>query len=106
MDDRELDEIRRRRLEELQAQQAQSTEEIAEVKARRQTLLRQILTPEARERLNSIRLTRPEFADAVESQLIALHQSGRLHGQITDEQLKKLLQQITPKKQEIKIRRR
>jgi programmed cell death protein 5 len=106
MDDRELDEIRRRRLEELQAQQAQSTEEIAEVKARRQTLLRQILTPEARERLNSIRLTRPEFADAVESQLIALYQSGRLRGQITDGQLKKLLQQITPKKQEIKIRRR
>ncbi len=106
MDDHELDEIRRRRLEELQAQQAHSTEEIAEVKARRQTLLRQILTPEARERLNSIRLTRPEFADAVESQLIALYQSGRLRGQITDEQLKKLLQQITPKKQEIKIRRR
>jgi programmed cell death protein 5 len=106
MDDRELDEIRRRRLEELQAQQAQSAEEIAEAKARRQTLLRQILTPEARERLNSIRLTRPEFADAVESQLIALYQSGRLRGQITDEQLKKLLQQITPKKQEIKIRRR
>jgi programmed cell death protein 5 len=106
MDDHELDEIRRRRLAELQAQQAQSTEEIAEVKARRQTLLRQILTPEARERLNSIRLTRPEFADAVESQLIALYQSGRLQGQITDEQLKKLLQQITPKKQEIKIRRR
>jgi programmed cell death protein 5 len=106
MDDHELDEIRRRRLAELQAQQAQSTEEIAEVKARRQTLLRQILTPEARERLNSIRLTRPEFADAVESQLIALYQSGRLRGQITDEQLKKLLQQITPKKQEIKIRRR
>ncbi len=106
MDDHELEEIRRRRLEELQAQQAHSTEEIAEVKARRQTLLRQILTPEARERLNSIRLTRPEFADAVESQLIALYQSGRLRGQITDEQLKKLLQQITPKKQEIKIRRR
>jgi programmed cell death protein 5 len=106
MDDRELEEIRRRRLEELQAQQASSTEEIAEVKARRQTLLRQILTPEARERLNSIRLTRPEFADAVESQLIALYQSGRLRGQITDEQLKQLLQQITPKRQEIKIRRR
>jgi len=106
MDDRELEEIRRRRLEDLQAQQAGSSEENAEIKARRQATLRQILTPEARERLNSIRLTRPEFADSVESQLITLQQTGRLRAQITDEQLKKLLQQITPKRQEIRIRRR
>ncbi|MDD1720735.1 MAG: DNA-binding protein [Euryarchaeota archaeon] len=108
MDD-ELEQIRRRRLEQLQAQQAglqQSSDEIEEARARKNALLRQILTPEARERLNSIRLTRPDFAESVESQLIALYQSGRLAGQITDEQLKKLLKQITPKKQEIRIRRR
>ncbi len=108
MDD-ELEQIRRRRLEQLQSQQAglqQSSAEIEEARARKNALLRQILTPEARERLNSIRLTRPDFAESVESQLIALYQSGRLTGQITDEQLKKLLKQITPKKQEIRIRRR
>ncbi len=108
MDD-ELEQIRRRRLEQLQSQQAglqQSGEEIEEARARKNALLRQILTPEARERLNSIRLTRPDFADSVESQLIALYQSGRLAGQINDEQLKQLLKQITPKKQDIRIRRR
>ncbi len=108
MDD-ELEQIRRRRLEQLQSQQAglqQSSDEIEEARARKNALLRQILTPEARERLNSIRLTRPDFAESVESQLIALYQSGRLAGQITDEQLKKLLKQITPKKQDIRIRRR
>ncbi len=108
MDD-ELEQIRRRRLEQLQSQQAgypQSSDEVEEARARKNALLRQILTPEARERLNSIRLTRPDFADSVESQLIALYQSGRLAGQITDEQLKTLLKQITPKKQDIRIRRR
>ncbi len=108
MDD-ELEQIRRRRLEQLQSQQGglqPSSDEMEEARARKNALLRQILTPEARERLNSIRLTRPDFAESVESQLIALYQSGRLAGQITDEQLKKLLRQITPKKQDIRIRRR
>jgi len=109
MDD-DLEQIRRRRLEQLQAQQSamqgSSSEEIEQAQARRTTLLRQVLTPEARERLNSIRLTRPDFADSVESQLLALYQSGRLTGQITDEQLKQLLKQIAPKKQNIRITRR
>ena len=108
MDD-DLEQIRRRRLEQLQAQsgmQGPSTEEREQAQARRSALLRQVLTPEARERLNSIRLTRPDFADSVESQLIALYQSGRLTGTITDEQLKQLLKQIAPKKQNIRITRR
>ncbi|MGA7076591.1 MAG: DNA-binding protein, partial [Halobacteriota archaeon] len=34
------------------------------------------------------------------------YQSGKLTGQITDEQLKQLLKQIAPKKQNIRITRR
>jgi programmed cell death protein 5 len=68
-------------------------------------VLMQILEPEARERLNNIRLTKPEFARAIEQQLVLLAQSGRLKQKITDAQLKELLRQIVPAKKDFNIRR-
>ena len=71
-----------------------------------QLILKQVLEPEARERLNTIKLTRPEFARAVEQQLVMLAQSGRLRQRLTDEQLKALLAQIVPEKKDFIIRRK
>lgn len=91
------------------ADQQQMQEEIERQKqaeAQIHMILMQILEPEARERLNTIKLTRPEFARAVEQQLVLLAQSGRLKEKITDDQLRALLQQLQPAKREFNIKRK
>jgi programmed cell death protein 5 len=112
MGDDELAELRRRRMEQMQRQQMEQQNLDAEMENKRrqesqiQLILMKILEPEARERLNNIKLTKPDFAKAIESQLIALAQSGRLKQKITDAQLKELLKQLVPTRKEFHITRK
>jgi programmed cell death protein 5 len=106
--DEELEALRRRRLAEMQrasVDDQRRSQAQQQVERQKQAIIRRILTPEARQRLTNIRMVKPEFADELEMQLIQLAQSGRLRGQVTDEQLKKTLVQLEGQKREIKIRR-
>ena len=109
MDDEELDEIRRRKYAELQHAQEQAMVQAQakeQVLAQRELILRQILTPEARERLAHIELAYPDLTESIESQLIGLAQSGRVQRVIDDPTLRQILTRLIPKKREIKIERR
>lgn len=106
----DIEEIRRKRLEQLQQQAAQQSSDAEsqermrrELEAQKKQAMMQILTPEARSRLANIRLTRPEFVDQIELQLIQLAQMGRIKAKITDDQLKELLKSLAGQKREINI---
>ena len=106
MSDEELEAIRKRKMASLQQEalrdQAQE-EAIVEAQAQKETVLRQILSTEARARLSNIKMVKPQFAEQIEMQLIQLASSGRLRGKVTDEQLKALLVQLQEKERERKV---
>jgi programmed cell death protein 5 len=106
----DIEEIRRKRMQQLQQQaqqqsvDAESQERMRqEMEMQKKQAMMQILTPEARSRLANIRLTKPDFVDQIELQLIQLAQMGRVQSKITDEQLKELLKKVAGQKRDINI---
>jgi len=99
MSDPDLDEIRKARLAQLKQQAgsggAGASSEEEQQKNReaeaRTSILGQILTPEASDRLGRIRLVKASRANDVENRLITLARSGQLRQKVTEEQLKDLL---------------
>ena len=108
MSDEELDQIRKRKLLSMQnrmsdeQRQAQAEKQI---EAQKQALLSKILAPEARQRLNNLKMVRREFAEQIEMQLIEMAQTGKLPIPLSDVQLKQILVQLQSRKRETKIRR-
>ncbi len=108
----ELEEIRKRRLMELQQRQREieelqrQQEMQRQIEMQKKAILRAILEPEAKERLSRLKLAHPELAEAVENQLIVLAQSGRIQSKITDAMLVEILKRIQPKKRETRIIRK
>lgn len=108
-EDSELEELRERKRRELEQQaQRQEAEQARQDQAEMQkkAILRQVLTSDARERLERIRMARPQKADRLESQLIQLAASGRLQQKVTDDQLKEILAKSQSGSRDINIERR
>jgi programmed cell death protein 5 len=73
--------------------------------AQKEQILKQILAPEARMRLNNIKMVKPELSDLVEQYLIGMASQGKMHSQISDDQLKQILLSMQQPKRDFKINR-
>jgi programmed cell death protein 5 len=108
MSDDQLEQIRRRKLSSMQNrvsdEQRQSQAE-QQKDAQIQALMAKILAPEARQRLNNLKMVKPEFAEQIEMQLIEMAQTGKLPIPLSDAQLKGILIQLQSRKREPTIRR-
>ena len=109
----ELDELRQKKMEQLREQQEgggqdpeaqQAAQDRAE--AQKKAVLRQHLTDDARQRLNTLKMSKPQVGEQVEQQMVALAQSGRVQGKIDDEKMKSLLKELTPDSKSFDIQRR
>jgi programmed cell death protein 5 len=108
MSDDELEAIRRRKLLAMQQRvtdDQRQTQADQQLEAQKQELLRQILSPEARQRLTNLKMVKPEFTEQLELQLIQLAQMGKVPVPMSDAQLKQILIQLQSRKREPKIRR-
>jgi programmed cell death protein 5 len=112
-DDEELSELREERLQELKEQQGGGDEQEEarqaqqqQAEAQKQAILRQNLTDGARKRLNTLKMSKPDRAEQIEQQLLALAQSGRLGDKIDEDQMKELLKEMSPDSKSFNVRRR
>jgi programmed cell death protein 5 len=109
-DEEELESIRKRKLEELKQQAIQqqlAEQQQKEFENKKYQLMRLILSQEGRQRLENIRMVKPQFAEQIEIQLIQLFQAGRLKGAtpLPDNAFKKLLSQLSKGKKEFNIKK-
>jgi programmed cell death protein 5 len=105
----EIEEIRQRRMLELRqrlSREQQRAQMQQQVEVAKQAILRRILEPKARQRLNNLKMVKPDFANQLELQLIQLAQSNKVKTPITDELLKEILMRLQSQRREIKITRR
>ena len=111
----ELAVLREQRRIELQKQleeqaQQQADAEVAQQAAQREaaaidSVIKQILTSEARGRLARIAMADPSRVEQVKKALVEMNSRGQINGQLNDEQLKSLLQSHSKSRHSASIRR-
>ena len=108
MSDDQLDQIRKRKLSSMQQRvndEQRQTQAEQQIEAQKNALLAKILAPDARQRLNNLKMVKPEFTEQIEMQLIEMAQTGKLPIPLSDAQLKGILIQLQSRKREPTIRR-
>ncbi len=82
-----------------------SQEKDSQLKAQKEMMLKQVLSADARLRLNNVRMVKPDLADLVENYVLNLTTQGKITGQISDEQLKQILLSVQQPKRDFKFNR-
>ena len=107
-----LEEIKRKKLEELMRfqqeklqQQANEQSQVQQQIEQMEDIVRQFFTKEALARYGSLKIAHHEKALQLLLILFQAIQKGQIQGKVDDSTLKKILEQLTPKKKEIKIKR-
>jgi DNA-binding TFAR19-related protein (PDSD5 family) len=103
----DIEEIKRKKLEELKKQQQNSSEDyqIQQQVAQLESMVKVVLTKKALERYGNLKTAHPELAMQLLSLLGQAIQNGRIK-RVDDEALKNLLRRIQPKKHKFKITRK
>jgi programmed cell death protein 5 len=109
----ELEEIKKRKLIEMQEKQqeqfqrqAKEQEQIQNQIQQLETVVRQFLTKEALQRYGNLKIAHEEKAIRVLALLGQMIQAGKIREQINDSQFKDILKRLEPKKKELKIKRK
>merc|ERR1712141_2707 len=115
MEDEELKALRAKRMAEMQGQgggggdqQQKAKERQEQVMDMKNSILSQVLSQEARARLNTIMIAKPQKGAQVENAIIQMAQSGQLGGKLSEEELIGLLERFagSTQKSSVKFDRR
>jgi len=82
-----------------------SQEKDSQLKAQKEMMLKQVLSADARLRLNNVRMVKPDLADLVENYILNVTAQGKISGQISDDQLKQILLSAQQPKRDFKFNR-
>ena len=103
-----LDDIRKRKLEELMHLQQEKSQEQAQIQQQveqMENIAKQFMTKDALARYGSLKTAHHEKALQLILILFQAIQKGQIQDKINDSTLKKVLEQLTPNKKDIKIKR-
>ncbi|XP_066153741.1 programmed cell death protein 5 [Euwallacea fornicatus] len=109
MGDSELEELRRRRLAELQSQyqsggtnqemQKAKEQQLKDQEDAKNAILSQVLDQNARARLNTLMLGKPEKGQMVQGMLLRMAQTGQIMSKIGEKELINLLENVSAQTQ-------